>query len=298
MEFGSCREGGSEDTRFSGSTSPGVPVQFRSPSSRARARSIALMLAQTAAVVCKIKTAAKGVKNEEIENLCDGFEHQLLSLNITLDKMDCRTEEKDVFDTMEKEAACVFRWLAGKRREEITREDLAEQEGRLVYIAMLCNAMGNESLGAVKKKPGFLQLCGESAEGLWWLTVRTCICAARERVVELMVDKQKLRREKEIRLFLSTVAGIMQDLITGVMSMLELVECMGGATTPVRPGLIDEVVIFSQRVLKRVKVLQTDRREVLALGQRSCLEDWIIEEFENLTSMALPVPCVGSWYIA
>ena len=97
---------------------------------------------------------------------------------------------------------------------------------------------------------------------------------------------------------MSTVAGIMQDLITGVMSMLELVECMGGATTPVRPGLIDEVVVFSQRVLERVVVLQTDRREVLALGQRSCLEDWIIEEFENLTSMALPVPCVGSWYIA
>ena len=65
-----------------------------------------------------------------------------------------------------------------------------------------------------------------------------------------------------------------------------------------RPGLIDEVVIFSQRVLKRVVVLQTDRREVLALGPRSCLEDWILEEFENLTSMALPVPCVGSWYIA
>ena len=118
--------------------------------------------------------------------------------------------------------------------------------------------------------------------------------------MELIGDEQKLRREKEVGLFLSTIVRIVQDLVTGVMSMEQLVECMGGATTPVRLGMIDEVVLFSERVLKRVAVLNKDWREVapLELGQRSRLEDWVREEFENLTLVALPVPCVGSWYIS
>lgn len=300
MEFNSCRKGGGEHSRLLESIPTKGSILFHSPSSHSRARSLALLLAQAAAALCKIKTAPKGERHKETANLCQRFAKILLVMNGKLDKMDCRREEKEVFETMEKEAAGVFRWLAERRGEGLRREDFAEQEGRLVYIAMLCNAMGNESFAAVKKSNGFLELCGESPEGLWWLTVRTSICAARERVVELIGEEKTMNREKEVQAFLCEIVDVLQDLVRGVMSMEQLVEGMGGATTPARPDIIDEIVLFAEHVMGTVALLNNDWRAVAPweLDQRRYLEDWIREEFENLTLLALSVPSIGSWYIS
>jgi hypothetical protein len=233
--------------------------------------------------------------------ICMEASNMMSKVTNTIATSGCATEEKQMFEELNREAAEVLVRLKELREDEITLEDVRFEGLIVTKLAMLCHAIWTDALGEVAKRRGICALREESINGLWLNVICTCIGIARSRLRALLGETKALKRRTDVLAFVGRFVGVVGDLKVDLKATENLMEVIGEGMAPPTPVALKKIDVFETGICSVTELLERDWRGLAPCenDQRVPLQHWVAEEDENLGMISphpVPAPCIGSWY--